>query len=785
MTRLILRFPNNVIKEVEFDQPKYRVGSAEDNDLVIEQEGVSPHQAEIEQAAGNFSIVDVSEDKSTTVNGKPFERSNLNYGDRIAFGPVSGLFYPVKKSKIGDKAKLFLYMGAGALIIVLSIVFIFYMTSRQISSAVTERLGDGIITDEVTDEISYVTEAPETEAATAKEKRRISLPALEREFPGFQRPERIKLVLPEPDSQSIETRMAVAVPRGIGRVFFRKIPVVVQGEKIESIVSDEIEFEEGIDLEEGEKKGGIFQKVLSPVNRLLRAEREQVPEDLEEFAFEEEIEPEEFFGVTVDEDEAVSAGERFVEVVAMEDINRVVDPLSVLSTRDIPEASEVIFKEEPLYGEEVGEPAGETVLEETFLSADLSQIESINFDLIWKYPEGLEKLGPIVRAGTVLKFVQKGSYGYLFGTKEGALVAVDGKSGEEIFSEEMGNSFYDPIAVYLDRGKLKNIVVTFENGNIAVYTVNLERLWLYNGIDPITSIPLVIDVNSDKVPDIIFTTFNMDVIAIDGTTGFELWRFFDAESEVIHSPVAIDVNGDSVLDVVLCTKMGRIYVLDGKTGWSLWKREIFGIPAGPPTVADLDGDESDEIVTLTKNGLLSTYSKDGKLLFTFDTESKFNIAPSVGDLDRDKQNEIVIIDTDGVLRALEGKTRREEWIFETEEGGVFGRIALTDVDFDGGLDVIVCTFSGALFILDGDSGAQIAQYNLGSHCLATPIIADINRDGISEVIVGSYAGELFTLKVSDIKKKLLSFRRSFWISSNHDYRNTGASQSYFIKNPWK
>ena len=112
MIRLILRYPNNVVQEVEFDQPRYRIGAAEDNDLVLDQEGISPHQAEIEAAGGFYTVVDVSEDNSTAINGKPVERSNINYGDRSALGPVTALCYPIKKSRIGARAKMFMPSGA-------------------------------------------------------------------------------------------------------------------------------------------------------------------------------------------------------------------------------------------------------------------------------------------------------------------------------------------------------------------------------------------------------------------------------------------------------------------------------------------------------------------------------------------------------------------------------------------------------------------------------------------------------------------------------------------------
>ncbi len=770
MAKLIIRYPNNVIQEAEIDQPKYRIGSADDNDLVLDNEDVSPHQAEIAEEGGLYSILDVSENKSTRVNGKEIERSNIGYGDRIAFGPVTGLFYPAKKSKLAEKAKLSLYIGAGALVIILSIVFIFYLTSKQISTVVSQQIGEDFKPEEI------VAEALGKERKTRLERREER--GTEKLVQLKKVTKRGKLVLPEPDREIIEERTAVAIPRGPRRLFFRKIPVSIEWEAeeekevpIEEEMGEEEEGEAVIEEEASplveEEEKGFFTKLLSPVKRLISGEGKEP-------VLEEEIAPEEV--VTAREPEELAP------VPLAEDVKRAIEPLSILNRVDVAEVRESVFKEEPIYSE--GEL--KSFEEESILgNIKISEAESINIDIVWKYPKGIEKLEPVIRAGAVLRIDDNKTIDYLFGTKNGLLIAIDGTTGEEIFTENLEKSFYEPIIEYIDDDKLKDMVIIFEDGDIVAYKGNLERLWYYEGKDKITSLPLLIDVNGDGTCDLVFPTLNMDIIAIDGSTGFEIWRFFDASSEIIFSPVAVAINDDSVQDIVFSTVDGFLYALDGKTGWSLWKREIFGKPAGPCSVGDLDGDKKYDIVTLTGNGILSSYKNDGKLLFTYDLKGRYNVAPSIGDTDGDKSNEIVLIDRNGVVRAIEGKTRREKWFFETEEMGALGRLALADIDTDGGLDVLFTTFSGLLFVLDGKTGAQVALYNYGAYIFTTPIVVDINRDKLFEIILGTYSGEVFALRVADIKKRFLSLKNSFWITSNHDYENSGYSPSYFIKKPWK
>jgi len=159
MARLILRYPNNVIKEVDFDQPRYRIGTAADNDLVLEGDGIAPHQAEIQTQDGAFTLTDVSEDKSTTVNGKNVEQTSITYGDRIAFGPIIGLFYPPqrKRKSGGGQPKLLMFMAAGGGAVIIVIILTLVLTTRSITNTVLQPPGEAFPITEAVEQTFDVT----------------------------------------------------------------------------------------------------------------------------------------------------------------------------------------------------------------------------------------------------------------------------------------------------------------------------------------------------------------------------------------------------------------------------------------------------------------------------------------------------------------------------------------------------------------------------------------------------------------------------------------------------
>jgi len=825
MAKLIVRYPNNVIKEVEFNQSRYRIGRAEDNDLVLENDEVEPYQAEIETAEGAYTLVDVSESKNVTVNGKNVERVAITYGDRISLGPVVALFYPSKKEKVTDKTKLALYIGAGAGIIVISIALIFFFTTRQISSVVS---GQIVVTGEKTQletiQKSPVEKAPLTtsfpqkrgeeevkageeevsEEAGASVKSTVSRGGLK-----IFRRKKFSVSLPEPDPLSIAGRSAVAIPRGIRRLFFRRIAVPVapgvmpeEGERpVQSGETGEmkqtgagvpekgeqIQGEEAFSTAETQK--GFFSRLFSPVARLFggkKAEQLSAEGELEATT---ETPVETAAGTTP---EAVPAAP--VEIAATrrpeperpseEDIRRIVDPLALIRSIDVSQMKETRFSEQPVYSES---EMKEIKKGSPFENVSVSSAESINMDILWQYPIIPRETGAIIRSCAVGRIDDDRYPDVVFGNKKNELIALSGETGDEILSQILEKPFLELLLINIDKDKLPEIIVTYEDGMITTYSSNMEEVWSYNGGQKITSLPLAADVTGDDIPDIIFETYNMEVVAIDGKTGFEMWRFFDAEGELLYSPVGVDINDDSTTDIVFTAVDGSIFAVDGKTGWGLWRKDILGRPAGPGAAGDLDGDGNVDLVNITKNGIITAYGKKGNLLFTWETGLTYSSGPSIGDIDGDGKKEIVCVDDNGLVRAYTGETRREIWNFQSDDGASLGRIALADINADGSLDAAFTTLSGVLYVLDGRTGTILGIFNTNAYSFTTPIVYDINRDRRAEIIAGTYSGEVFALQMADSKRGMFSFRRSSWKAVNHDVHNTGFSESYLPllkKNPW-
>jgi outer membrane protein assembly factor BamB len=206
---------------------------------------------------------------------------------------------------------------------------------------------------------------------------------------------------------------------------------------------------------------------------------------------------------------------------------------------------------------------------------------------------------------------------------------------------------------------------------------------------------------------------------------------------------------------------------------------VFGNPVGPPIVVDLSGGGEREVLCLTDTGVLSAHGPGGKLLFAWETGHRYRAPASAGDIDGDGGTEITLLDVDGTLRVYDARTRREKWSFESGEGISVGRVAIAYCDGRKGLEVVFATVSGALYVIDGQSGAILGVHNCNGYTFSAPLIADLNADRINEILISAYRGEVFSLQLADARKPFLRLRKSAWASLHHDYFNRGTSRPYF------
>ena len=269
------------------------------------------------------------------------------------------------------------------------------------------------------------------------------------------------------------------------------------------------------------------------------------------------------------------------------------------------------------------------------------------------------------------------------------------------------------------------------------------------------------DVNRDGFADIVYAHRRTGrLFVVSGYNGRVLLQI-NGPGELGHAVLGgLDIDGDKVPDIVACDRGVFVRAYSGKTGALLWVAQAKKIHLGP--VGDFDGDARPDFV----NGSLIRSGKDGKVLQTLQLPPVSGVhhyggAVALGDLNRDKVTDFAVPLTQWFC--LRGCTRT--WagylLMDGKSGRVIRRVSYPrryvvfapgDVDRDGVPDV-GCSNSTGVVMRSGKTDNQIwgmrvslLPKNFGS---SAGMLGDINGDGWSDVYVSgdnggdpSHPGEL-------------------------------------------
>nr|NQU89449.1 VCBS repeat-containing protein [Bacteroidota bacterium] len=243
--------------------------------------------------------------------------------------------------------------------------------------------------------------------------------------------------------------------------------------------------------------------------------------------------------------------------------------------------------------------------------------------------------------------------------------------------------------------------------------------------------------------------FNMDGSYVDG------WPQYVSSSPQYGAPAYGDIDGDGYEEIVVNCRIvgtgnsGKIYAFqkDGTTVTGFPVTALGG-PTRTPTLADLDGDGAMEIVVELRSypdGYVCVYHGDGSVMEGWPVAMDYipGSAAAVGDITGDDVPEIVAesyykvwaFDING--NVLEG--------FPYEPGAnrtfSYSSPVLADMDDDGIREIIVGDHStsgnGAVHIIKNDGTAFPGWPKFVSYWIyGPPSVADIDGDGSPDVVIG-------------------------------------------------
>ncbi len=235
----------------------------------------------------------------------------------------------------------------------------------------------------------------------------------------------------------------------------------------------------------------------------------------------------------------------------------------------------------------------------------------------------------------------------------------------------------------------------------------------------------------------------------------QLWRFGEPAHPNLKNSrgtTLADIDNDGI-DEVLYGIWNTLYALEGD-GTILWEKPVSGTILLPPTVADLDGDGSLEIVLNTggvpnagRVYLMDNLGNDfAGWPLNFDNHWMIN-APAVADLDGDGILDIItgerVASAQGFIHAIkmDGTPVNANWPVEVAATPAFTP-SIADMDNDGNLDVVIAASSAGMYIFDNQGqvfpGFPVYDPNV-NYSYQSPILVDLDGN-LNLEIVGSNHG---------------------------------------------
>ncbi|GMH39270.1 hypothetical protein BSKO_07168 [Bryopsis sp. KO-2023] len=202
---------------------------------------------------------------------------------------------------------------------------------------------------------------------------------------------------------------------------------------------------------------------------------------------------------------------------------------------------------------------------------------------------------------------------------------------------------------------------------------------------------------------------------------------------------------------------------------------------GTPTIADLDGDQAEELVVpvtyffdedhykmpehkdeLNKDVDVLKYLANGLVVFdlfhktikwslhlelttdTIDYRAYIFGRPTVVDIDEDGFMEIIVGTSQGFLYVLDHKGRnREGWPIQM--GQIEGQVLVADVNGDGEIEIVAADRHGSVAMFN-IYGKELWERHLKSSIAQAPVAGDIDGDGQIEIVITSRSGHVFALE---------------------------------------
>jgi outer membrane protein assembly factor BamB len=316
---------------------------------------------------------------------------------------------------------------------------------------------------------------------------------------------------------------------------------------------------------------------------------------------------------------------------------------------------------------------------------------------------------------------------------------------------------------------------------IALDGVDGRILWQVSGHNQVVGTAILQDITGDGTDEVFIGGRSATFKAIDGRTGTALWEHlpYNETFDYVNDTTLLnfytaqwlpDVDGDGYADLLTAyggfvkarhgdtdRPGGYLMVLSGKSGKQLRKvavpdgKEVYMSPLvhdfgkGRDIIYGTGGEDiSGSLYRVSLDSLLAGSLASSKVL-VYGGEKGMIAPPVLIDITLDGVADIIIPTVDGRLVATDGRSGKLLWSASPE--GAFDTYVMAAPGYFTGDDEVPDFFASfgkgpwpnteytIHILVDGQTGAIVHTDTLGTFQYASPVVADFDGDGKSDVLI--------------------------------------------------
>ena len=229
---------------------------------------------------------------------------------------------------------------------------------------------------------------------------------------------------------------------------------------------------------------------------------------------------------------------------------------------------------------------------------------------------------------------------------------------------------------------------------------------------------------------------NGDLVKLDAGSGDEAWRVR------LESPASAllwaDIDGDGAPEALVGSAASELIVLDGGSGRERWRRPLKNLygsvsPVTALTVADLEGEGDLSLLAGTAGWFVNVFTPGGSPKWARWIRYHVITALEATDADGDGRAEVIVgttystpltvHDYDGAFRWSTLEQVGSEGNATTPRRGIhLTRMRLADLNGDGIREIVYGTEDGWLFAVEPRAGAELWQANIVGEVVALEVL---------------------------------------------------------------